>query len=208
MIGVNDGVGAAGIGEAGMNELRTEYEQTWQDFRHRTTVQMTVLSVYFATVAGLLYTFAQHRDAMEIGVVIGSVGIVLSIGALLLLLGERRAWSADVTRLRRLESILSNEGEHPNRLERIRRFDYYWLVRGYSLHPAGSFFWFLAIVVITGALLGGVLVFALAEVVCPSCSISIVVLCSIIVGLLLLVMILYVAYKTTRNSAEEILRRR
>lgn len=51
-----------GFGVQIEENLRAEYNQTWQDFRHRTTVEMTILGVYFATVAGLIYTFAQHDD--------------------------------------------------------------------------------------------------------------------------------------------------
>ncbi len=183
-----------------MNSLLAEYEQTWQDFRHRTTVQMTVLSVYFATVAGLVYAFAQHREAIEIGVAVGSVGIVLSIGALLLLLGERRAWSADVTRLTVLERVLSGErGVAERRLKRIRCYDWLWTREGYSLSLAGSFAWFLAIVGFTGGLFGGILGFALAEFFsqCPTTS---AVLSFFLTVLSLVVVVGFVVWKTRKDS--------
>lgn len=188
--------------------LRTEYEQTWQDFRHRTTVEMTILSVYFATTAGLVYTFAQHGTgpaAGWIGPAIWVIGVFLSAGVLVLLLGERRPWSADITRLEELDSLLSHKRSRPVRLERIRYYDRLWTRKGYSLSLAGSFAWFLLLVVGTGATLGGIFGFWLAETHGSSTPIS-AILWAIMTFLLLTVLVLYVIYKTMRNSLEKALK--
>ncbi|MCJ2563337.1 MAG: hypothetical protein LN417_04525 [Candidatus Thermoplasmatota archaeon] len=152
-------------GDGVMNSLRAEYEQTWQDFRHRTTVQTTILSVYFATVTGLIYTFAQHGTETGkewIGLLVGLIGVFLSIGVLALLLGERRPWSADLTRLERLEEMLSNKSEPTERqLERVSNYHCLWLEEKYSFGLAGSFTWYLLIVGITGTLFGAIVGFGL-----------------------------------------------
>lgn len=188
--------------------LRTEYEQTWQDFRHRTIVQMTILSVYFATVAGLIYTFAQHgteESNIYVGPIVGLVAIFLSIGVLVLLLGERRAWSADMTRLKEVEALLSHENEHRVRLERIRSYNRLWITKGYTMRLAGSFAWFLIVVVLTGAVLGGIAGYGLAEIFCPSCLV-IPVLSSVATALLLCAIVFCIMWITTRDSVMELLR--
>lgn len=203
---MNNGVEAAGVEEAGMDELRTEYEQTCQDYRHRTTIEMTILSVYFATTAGLVYTFAQYGTGTAegwIGAAIWVIGVFLSAGVLVLLLGERRAWSADITRLEELDSLLSHERSRPVRLERIRSFDRLWTRRGYSIHPAGSFAWFLLIVMGTGAAFGGIFGFWLAET-DGSSTLTSAILWAIVTFLLLAVLVGYVICKTERNSSEKV----
>ena len=188
-------------GESIENNLRTEYEQTWQDYRHRTTVEMTILSVYFATVTGLLYTFAQHGN--RIGPFVGAIGIMLSIGVLALLLGERRPWSADLVRLNKLESLLSGEEIYGKQLERVRLYHGLWTEKGYSLSLAGSFTWYLLIVMGSGALFGWIFGLGLAEVFCPRCSTLIAVLCSIVVALILAAIVRYIMWRTRKVSLVE-----
>jgi hypothetical protein len=139
--------------------LRAEYDQTWQDFRHRTTVQMTILGVYFATVTGLIYVFEQAVAVIQswVGFLVGIIGIILSLSTLLLLLGERRAWSADLTRLQELELLLShrtNSRTQPERkLRRITDFEPLWTKLKYDVSIGGSFLWYLIVVISTGAVL-------------------------------------------------------
>ncbi len=132
--------------------LLAEYNQTWEDFRHRTTVEMTILGVYFATFAGLVFAYSQSSDP-AIRVVLAGGGILLSMGVGSLLLGERRAWSADITRLQELEAVLSGDGES-ERLVRIREYDRLWTKLGYSLSFPGSFLWYVILVIVSAGLFG------------------------------------------------------
>lgn len=138
-----------------------EYTQTWEDFRHRTNIEMTILSVFFATFAGLVFAYSQTaapgvRVAMALG------GILLSIGVASLFLGERRAWAADLARLHELEPLLSGEGGKLH-LVRIRHYDRLWTHYGYSLGWVGSFAWYLALVVVVSGVFGGLLGAVVAE---------------------------------------------
>ena len=193
------------IEKAGMGEFSTEYEQTWQDFRYRATVETTILSVYFATAMGLVYTFAQHGTGAAgdwIGPVIWVIGVSLSAGVLVLLLGERRPWSADITRLEELDSLLSHERNRPVQLERIRCYDRLWTAKGYSISLAGSFAWYLGVVIITGATFGGIFGFWLDETY-GSSTLTTVVLCAIVTFLLLIVVVFIVIYTTMKKSMKK-----
>ena len=147
--------------EYNQDALLAEYNQTCQDHRHRTTVEMTILSVFFATSAGLIVAFSNYYpDKWWIGLFTGIAGISLAIGVVALIVGERRAWSADITRLKELETVLSGElqvtkiGHEIHKMGRFRYFEHLWSEMGYQPSKIGSFSWYIGMILLTSLIFG------------------------------------------------------
>lgn len=93
--------------------LRMEYNQTWEDFRSRLKSGMMLLQIYFAIIAGLITSFIYTLDKIpKMGILISLIGILYSVSTVSLILGERRAWAADVTRLTEIENVLSSKNSN------------------------------------------------------------------------------------------------
>lgn len=132
------------------DSLREEYSQCWQDFRYRTTEEAAFLTIYFATTATFFYIISGTSPGNFIGFLIGAFGFVLSVIFAVLMLGERRPWSADIARMKELETILSSESP-TSHLARITEYERLWKKGGYRI-KIGSVFPYLIAALIFGAI--------------------------------------------------------
>jgi len=155
--------------------IESEYQQTWEDFRHRATMSGTWFSLYIAITGGLFYIISSLLDKIssitfingyQLLTFVGFVGLLYSIGTIGLLFGERRAWSADIECISRIEKLTLSE--KPLKLiGRMKNFDDFLQKKKfcdrYRLSFTSAFLWTIIIIFITGISWGLIFIWALVK---------------------------------------------
>ncbi len=187
-----------------IESLNNEYGETWQDFRFRTTVELTILTIFFPTMGAFLGIYHYGDDIVKQGILF--TGIIFTIGVLSLLLGERRAWVADIVRLKQLEYILSQEkiSWDDQRTKMIRHRCYHELYQSkrYLISWQGSFAWYLFMVTLLGSVFGGLLLIELYRYNNKLVG-NLFTVGTIITFLILIVFIQYIILYTLRKDTDE-----
>jgi len=153
------------------NLIEQEYQQSWEDMRHRGSLQGTWFSIFIAINGALFYIISSLLDKISnmqfingyaILAFVCLTGMLYSISAIGLQFGERRAWSADLECLSRLENqILSHQNQII--IGRIVNFDTLRKAQGYRITKTSAFALNVTVMITTASIWGIIMSWSIVQ---------------------------------------------